>query len=48
MRAIQLDIGPTLQTLQPRYLLALLDDGPVQSRNLAQQLIDERFEFVAR
>jgi hypothetical protein len=46
--ARRLDIGPALQALQPRYLLALLGDGLAQSRNLAQQLLDESFELVAR
>ena len=40
--------GRPFQTLQPRYLLALLDDGPTQSQNLAEQLLDESFELVAR
>jgi hypothetical protein len=46
--ARRLDVRPALQTLQPRYLLTLLDNGLAQSRNLAEQLIDESFELVAR
>jgi hypothetical protein len=46
--ARRLDVGPALQALQPRYLLALLDDGLAQSRNAAQKLLDESFELVAR
>jgi hypothetical protein len=42
--ARRLDVGSALQTLQPRYLLALLDDGPAQSRNSAEKFLDESFD----
>jgi hypothetical protein len=46
--ARRLDIGPALQSLQPRNLLTLLDNGLAQSRNPLEQFLDQGFELIAR
>jgi hypothetical protein len=48
LHAAGLDVGPALQALQPRDLLALLGDYTLEVGNLTQQLHNEMLQLVVR